>query len=114
MKEMRQFKRVEKQFLASYEVISRDQQIQDSGMALEVDLSLNGLNLEIPAEPRIGETIKIILAIKEKMITLIGEVVWIKPGKNLNNIGCQLTKIEKKYKEILKSWLSKDENDTAV
>lgn len=106
MKDQRQFKRVEKHFLAAYEIHSKDHELQDSGMALELDLSLNGLQLEIPGRTKVGDTLTIVLAIQERMITVIGDVIWVNPGPEVQTVGCLLTKVQKDYKDTLKSWLA--------
>ena len=104
MKDTRQFKRVEKKYLASYEILSGDE-TRDRGLALEVNLSLDGLHLEIPTLPKVGDALKVILAVKDSMVTVIGKVVWVTPGEDLNAVGCHLSKIEKSYKDIFKAWL---------
>jgi len=107
MKNKRLFKRVDKQFLASYDTLNQDNEVQDSGMAIELDMSLAGLQLEIPTKPNLGDTLRVVLALEDELITVIGEVVWVESSDEMFIVGINLTKIQKNYKDKVKVWVEK-------
>ncbi|PIE02265.1 MAG: hypothetical protein CSA81_07810 [Acidobacteria bacterium] len=109
MRDKRKYKRVDKQFLASYEILNNELEITNSGMAVELDLSMNGIQLELPVKPEIGTSIRVRLALVDRIIAVFGHVVWLEQGVDVYHVGLKLTKIQKGYREIIKDFLSTEE-----
>jgi len=105
MKEKRHFTRIEKQFLVSYDIFSKDDLIKEKGIAKELDLSIGGLHLQIPGDPQVGDNLRLTLAIEHQLIQVAGKIVWVEPGEDLNEVGFQLTEIPDEYRDVIADWL---------
>jgi len=87
MIEKRAFKRLPLQTLLTYDVLDTSEPDHREGMARTLDVSDRGLQLELPRKVDRGDRLQLTLGIEDRIVTLIGDVVWTDEGSPLGHAG---------------------------
>jgi hypothetical protein len=105
MEDHRKFKRVAKEHLVSFEKMAEDlKTVVNRGVALELNLSKSGLQMDLPVEVQEGDVLALSIAIEEHMVDVSGEVVWVAKGDDLWHVGCKLIGYPTENAEMIQSW----------
>ena len=112
MEDRRKHERVNKNALGSYDVVGEDQKIRDRGMAKTSDVSLKGLQVALPREPGVGDSVKITLNIDGQLIPVRGAVVWSRRGDEVYEAGIQIEQIPEGFEQKVKSLIEQEPDET--
>lgn len=110
MEDLRKSERVEAQHFISYDVLDEKNQILYSGLALSLDLSRKGVQLEDRIEFPVNSKVRLHLALADEIVDVEGKIRHIEPVEEEKfHIGIEfvemedelVTKIAKTYPNIL-------------
>ena len=103
---MRKSERVEAQHFISYDVLDEKEQIVYSGMALSLDLSRKGVQLEDRVELTVQTKVRLYLALPDEIVDLDGIVRHIETiEEDKFHIGIEFLEIDEELlKKIAKTY----------
>ena len=77
MKERRACPRIKKEALAFYNIVEPNGETKDEGMAKILDLSEEGLHIELPKPSLAGDLVQLTVSLGEGLFNVQGSVIWI-------------------------------------
>lgn len=109
-KEKRNFVRIDKSALASFEIYpNAEPPVADMGVGRTVDVSLGGVQLELPRNVAVGDGIRMVLDLQGTLVPALGRVVRTEVvfgGFVL--AGIRLTKVAAEYASLVATLESRD------
>ena len=99
MIEKRAFKRLPLQTLLTYDVLDSGGTPNGDGMAKTLDVSNNGLQLELPRKVDRGDRLQLTLGLRDQIVTLFGDVVWACAGSPYGQAGVLVAPDQGDYRQ---------------
>jgi len=90
MQEKRKAERQLKQALVTYDVLKDGGVVADDSMGRTLDVSSEGLHLEVPSNLDQGDNLRITLSLDGKIVTVLGNVVWVSHGSPFDQAGVRI------------------------
>ena len=97
MIEKRNFTRISKEALVSYDKIAGGTEVVEEGMAKTKDLSVGGIHLQLPCKVDPGDTLKLTLNLDGHMVSLQGAAVWCEANGDIFETGVAIQKVPQDY-----------------
>lgn len=72
----RNFERLDRRLLVSYDHFNFDNIKDDEGMARTLDMSIRGLHLQLPRAVEIGSSLRLALQLDNEVVEAFGQVRW--------------------------------------
>ena len=95
----RKFTRIDKSVLVSFEVYPKGKEpVNDMGLARTVDVSVGGIQLELPRPIERDDGVKLVLNLEGNLVPVFGRVTRVEPGFGGYVLaGIRLTKVPAEY-----------------
>lgn len=99
----RNFVRIDKVALVSYEIFPKaEKTMSDMGVARTVDVSIGGIQLELPRPISVGDGVKLVLNLSGTLVPVMGRVTRVESGFGGYDLaGIRLTRVEADYASLI-------------
>ncbi len=97
--------RIDRVALASYEIFpNAEKTMSEMGLARTVDMSVGGIQLELPRPIAVGDGIKMVLNLGGQLVPAIGRVTRVESGFGGYDLaGIRLTRVDPEYAALVGS-----------
>ncbi|MCB1044947.1 MAG: PilZ domain-containing protein [Acidobacteria bacterium] len=104
--ERRNFVRIDKKSLVSYTLLHPDKAELETGMGRSTDLSLKGLQLELPKDVSTDDLLSLTLSIDGSLISVSGRVAWVEHEEDHGTrVGLEILSVPAEYEQEIQKLL---------
>jgi hypothetical protein len=109
----RNFLRIDRIALVSYEIFpNAEKTMSEMGLARTVDLSVGGIQLELPRPIAVGDGVKLVLNLEGNLVPVAGRVTRVESGFGGYDLaGIRLTRVATEYATLIGSFVGADAED---
>jgi hypothetical protein len=104
--EKRKHYRIDSQNLLNYVCYDEEDNVVRQGMGRTLNVSKTGILLETHVEPESGERIELTIGFEEELLTLQGNIVYVRPGhEGKFESGIQFFDVDEASEKLLQQYI---------